>query len=244
MPLQEVVSLIKGPEGSIVNLAVRSVQGQTRQVDVRRAKIEVSSVDSHVIDSKISFIQIGLFNKNTGENVQRTIDEFSGKGVNGIILDLRGNKGGAMSGVVEVAEIFIQPRKTLWYYQQPGKDYEQVKTKTPQVSKLPVVVLIDGETISGGELLASVFKRSGRGILIGHKTFGEASLKEIVERSDGSYEKIERGRFFVEPDVPVTGRGIRPDVIMATDATTEQFIEKAVQVLEKKIESQIKEQRL
>ena len=236
MSTQEAVKLIKGPEGSAVNLTVRSPQGRTRNVEVTRAKFDVSYVDSRILENNIGVIQFRFFSKNTAENVQKTIDEFSGKGVGGIILDLRGNKGGFLPETIEIADIFIPPQKTLWYFQKPGEDYEQVKTKTAQLTELPVVLLIDEKTASAAEMLALSFKRTRRGTLIGRKTFGEASGGKFVKQPDGSTKKVTITEFFIRPGVPITGRGILPDIRMPADATPEQFIEKAVQMLRKKDE--------
>ncbi len=235
MTMQEAVEMITGTEGSVVKLTVRNPQGRMRNVKVTRAKIKVSSVDSRILDSNIGFIQIGFFSKNTAEDVQKALDKFSGKGVTGIIIDLRGNRGGLLSEVVELAEIFIPPQKTLWYFRKPGKGYEQVKTKTPQLTELPVVLLIDERTVSAAEMLALSFKRTRRGTLIGRKTFGKASAAKFVKQADGTSKRVETAKFFIKPGQPITGRGILPNIKMPANATNDDFIEKAVQVLQKKI---------
>lgn len=233
----EAARLIKGPEGSVVKLTVRNPQGRTRNVEVVRAKFDVSHVDSRILENNIGLIQFNFFSKNTAENVQKAIDEFSGKGVSGIILDLRGHKGLFYPEVIELADIFIPPQKTLWYFQKPGKDYEQVKTKTPQLTKIPVVLLVNEKTEGATEMLAVSFKQTRRGTLIGRKTFGKAPAAKFVKQADGSTQRVTIAEFFVRPGQPISGRGILPNIKMPADATPEQFIEKAVLVLQNKIKS-------
>ncbi len=232
--IQKAVGMITGPEGSTVRLTIRNAQGQTHVVDVTRAKITITCVDSRVLDNNFGLIQVGCVNNNTVAAVKQILDEFGQQKITGIVLDLRGNRNGLDRQIIELADIFIPAQKTLWLSQKTGGEYERVKSNTAALTSLPVAVLIDGKSGGCGELLAAAFKRTRRGILIGHKTSGEASIKKFVEKPDGTAEKVIIGKLFIQPDVPISVKGILPNIKMPADATPEQFIEKAVQVLQKR----------
>lgn len=96
---------------------------------------------------------------------------------------------------------------------------------------------VDENTVSAAEMLAVSFKRTKRGTLIGRRTFGKASAGKFVKQADGTTKRVTTAEFFIRPGVPISGRGILPNIKMPADAMPEQFIEKAVQVLQKKAET-------
>lgn len=235
MSIEDFLKLAKGREGTAATLKVRSAKGGTRTVEVTRRTFIVTGVESRTLPGDIGVIRFDGFNQQTVGGLRRALDEFSGKGAAGIVLDLRGNAGGLYPEVVKSADLFIPAGQRLWLVRQGRGKLGPVKATTAALCDLPVVVLIGEKTRSGGELLASALKQNQRATLVGQRTSGLAAMKERVLRPDGSSEIVKRGEFLAAPGVSITGRGVDPDVAMPPDATPDQVLDRAVNLLRAKL---------
>jgi len=235
MTVEEAVKLLTGPEGSTVRLNVHSTAGKLRTVFVARTVIVVSGVESRLLSDNIGLIQIRSFTEETAAHVHRALKEFSAQGVVGLVLDLREGGGGPLTEIVKVIELFVPRGKTLFYIQDSRGELQVVKSKRKRATKLPVAVLIDAK--SGGELLAAALKRARRATLVGHRTPGVTANRQLVEHPDGSSEVVAHGQLFITQQIPITGRGISPDVPMPADATPEEVLGKATKLLRSELEA-------
>jgi C-terminal peptidase prc len=231
IPLEDAIGLIKGPEGSIVKLGILSPDGQTKTVEVIRSKVIVNNVNSTILQNNISLLKISAFNNETCNGIIDALDNYSNHGIKGMILDLRGNQGGLYQEVIKTAGLFISSRKILWFTKKENESLEAVYSKEDAQCNLPLVILVDEKTLSGGELLAAAMKRSGRGKLIGHTTSGTAAIKKIIEHPDGSADRVKVADFYYDSTTPITDRGITPDIPLPQSASSDEYIKKAVEVL-------------
>ena len=102
-----------------------------------------------------------------------------------------------------------------------------MKSRAPRgVVSLPLVVLVD-ETTQGGELLAAAVQRNHRGVVVGRRTSGRSSAKTKVKGADGTARMAETGVFLMDPDRPISGRGIEPDKALPAGATPEELVRAA-----------------
>lgn len=234
MSAKDAVKLLKGPEGTTVDVTVRSEAGESRTVRVIRATIVISGVESRVLSDNIGLIEIKSFTVETAPRVRGALEEFSAHGVVGLVLDLREGGGGPLKEMVKVIDLFVPRGRTLFYMQNRGEELKAVKSKEKPATKLPMVVLID--TKSGGELVGAALKRNRRATLVGHKTPGVTANKQMVKHPDGSSEVVVRAHFLVTQRTPITGRGVEPDVRMGADATPEEVLDEGIRLLRAKLE--------
>ena len=154
-----------------------------------------------------------------------------------MILDLRGNPGGNLSTVLEIADMLLDKGMILYiedkngnrdeYYANAGMDWE-----------LPIVLLVDGNSASASEVLSGALKDHGRATLVGTTTFGKGIVQNLRTLKDGSALKLTVSAYYTPNGINVHGTGIEPDVVVAFDAEAyygeEQIdnqLEKAKEVL-------------
>jgi carboxyl-terminal processing protease len=210
--LERAVSLIKGPEGTSVNLKVLLSNGTNRDVSVVRRTVIASGVDSRVLEPNIGLLVISGFNQETTVKVRDALMYFQQQKIKGIVLDLRDNKGGLLPAVKEITGMFTGPNQIMWYVQYTGQANRVAEKSTVQkMAQWPVVVLINPKTRCGGELLASAIRSGAGSELLGQKTFGEGSIYKLEKQADGTSQKIPTGYFFTADGQVIDGQGIKPD---------------------------------
>lgn len=234
MTTDEAVGLLRGEEGTTVRLKVLSISGNVRTVSVTRRMVVIAGVRSRLLAEGIGLLQVKLFNRETVREARRAFDELSSQGAARLVLDLRGNTGGIPDEIRKFAELFIGPDRVLWFYRPLEGKPKAVRSKTEATVQMPLVVLVDSRG-KGGELVAATVKRNERGKLIGQKTSGKTIAKELVKHEDGSSELVVKGEFFITRRTPISGRGIQPHVRMPVDASPQEVLEKAIEVLEREI---------
>jgi C-terminal peptidase prc len=231
MSLEQVVDLIRGPEGASVRLDLQLPTGQRRTVDVVRGEIVTSGVDVSVLDQRVGLVRITAFNDRTGNAVHDALKGFSDQGLSSIILDLRSNQGGLVNSAADVASLFLPPRRTLWFYRPVDKASQPARSKGQAVTNIPLVVLIDKETKGPSELLTAALKRNRRATLVGRTTSGGAEAKQLMKQPDGSAVLIKVGTFEIEPGQPISGKGVKPDISVPMSASPDEIVQKAIQIL-------------
>lgn len=231
MSLEQVVDLIRGPEGSSVRLDLQLPTGQRRTVDVVRGSVITSGVETSVLDQRVGLVRVTAFNEQTVDAVRDALKGFSGQGLSSVILDLRSNQGGLLNSAAEVAGLFVPSGQTLWFRRPVDKAPQPMRSKGQGVTNIPLAVLIDKETTGSSELLAAALKRNHRATLVGRTTSGGAEVKQLVKQPDGSAVLVKVGTFDIEPGQPITGKGIEPDVSVPADASPDEILQKALQIL-------------
>ncbi len=234
MPVDEAIGLLRGPDGSTVNVTVRSAAGSERSVAVTRGTFVVSGVESRMLGDKIGFLQVVSFNEHTVDETRRAIEKLAKKQARGLVLDLRGNSGGLYSEIVKSAELFIPSGQTLWFQRPKDGGVTPVTSQAKSATDLPLVVLIDART-GGAELVAAAVQRCKRGTLVGQRTSGQTAGKHMVKRPDGSSELVVKTDYLMTQEKPITGQGVEPDVAMPADATPDQVQQKAIALLKAKL---------
>ena len=229
--INETVDMIKGPEGSIVTLDILTPGGKTKSVEVTRSNIIFNNVSSEILPDQVGLLKISGFNNETYNGVIDFLDQHVDRDIKSIILDLRGNTGGLYSEVIKVVDLFVPAEEILWFTKKADSPLEAVYSKEKLICKLPLAVLVDENTLSGGELLAAGIKRTGRGKLIGHTTSGTAAIKKLEEHPDGSADRVKVADFYYDSTTPITNQGILPDVLLPEMASDEVYINKATEVL-------------
>ena len=234
MSVEDAVTLLKGAEGTTIELAVRSQQGHTRTVTVTRSTFVISGVEHRMLSDNIGLLRVSGFNRETVYHARRASDELRGRGAVGLVLDLRGNAGGPENEMRRFADLFIGPDQVLWFVRPLKGKPKPVRSETEAVIQMPLAVLVDSKT-GGGELVAAAIKRNKRAELVGHKTSGKAQAKKELKHDDGSSEIVVTAEYYLNRRTPITGRGIAPPVSMPVDASPQEVLEKAIEVLEREI---------
>lgn len=236
--LQDAVNKIKGPKGTNVTLSVLH-QGETRPetVEVTRSEIRTASVAVQMLPGNIAHLRISQFSQRTGSEVQDALRQARGQSARGLILDLRNNPGGLLDQTVEVTSQFLEGGIAGYQVNRSGDRQELRLRGRGDAANTPMVVLVNGGSASGSELLAGAVQDRDRAVLIGTKTFGKGSVNHLRELSDGSALYVTIGRWLTPKGRQIEGNGLAPDIevpITEDDLRNRRDaqLERAVQVLQ------------
>ena len=164
---------------------------ETMELDVERKKIEIPYVSGEVItkdDMKIGYIDISLFSSTIYDQFKRELEKLEKENISGLVIDVRGNSGGYLSGVTDILNLFLKKGDVI--YQLESGNKKQIKKDTTKEKRdYPVAVLVNGGSASASEILASAIKESYNGFVVGTKTYGKGTVQQTTTLPDGSMVK-------------------------------------------------------
>lgn len=211
MELSELVTHIKGEEGTTVHLELlRSGELEHIQLDVERRQIEVPTVQSEMLEGQVGFIQISEFSESTPEQFSEAWKELENQGMESVIVDLRDNPGGVLQSVCAMLDAIL-PKGLLVYTEDKYGSRSEYKSDA-ECTKLPMAVLINGNSASASEIFAGAIKDYEYGTLIGTTSFGKGIVQTIIPMEDGSAVKVTMAKYFTPKGNYIHGAGIEPDI--------------------------------
>lgn len=214
----EVVQMIKGEEGTYVNITIyRAGEPDYLHIDVERKKIESPTVEHEMYDNGIGYIQIKEFDDVTMDQFTEALAVCKGSGMTGLILDLRSNPGGNLTTVTEIARMIL-PKGLIVYTQDKAGEREEYTCDGKNEIQIPIVVLINGHSASASEILAGAIKDYGKGTLLGTTTFGKGIVQRIIGLTDGSAVKVTVSHYYTPSGKDIHNVGIEPDEELEFDA--------------------------
>lgn len=241
MSLPDAVNVIRGQAGTEVTLVLtRAGVDQPFDVTVMREKINVPSVILTFTgkDNKIVLLKLLKFGEQTNGEWDNAISKIKSQsasgGVKGMILDVRNNPGGFLTGAVDVSSEFLKAGSVA-VAQDDGKgDKKELRVSgKPRLPTIPLVVLVNKGSASASEIVAGALKDNNRAKIVGDKTFGKGTIQESVDL-DSSGLHITTARWLTPNGTWVNGEGLAPNVEIADDPKTDkdEQLEKAVELLE------------
>lgn len=241
LELSEVVSRVKGEEGTIVHLTiVREGETDYLEIDVTRRQIESPTVSYEMYDDGIGYIQIREFDDVTTDQFTEALAVIKGSEAKGIILDLRGNPGGSLPVVVDIARMIL-PEGRIVYTENKYGEREEYTCDGKHELDIPLVVLVNGNSASASEILAGAIKDYGKGTLIGTTTFGKGIVQRVLPLTDGTALKLTISDYYTPNGNNIHGIGIEPDIECEFDADAyyeddvDNQLERAIEEMEKMI---------
>jgi carboxyl-terminal processing protease len=226
LSINEAVSLITGPEGTRVTVTVQHSDGSTRTVGLIREAFRPSVISGRILKDGIGLVVIPQFYQDAPQDFRKQVETLHGQGAVNLVLDLRGCTGGVLDSVRAVAEMLVPAGRTLWIVQGEKGSVPTTARRSKQID-LPVVVLTGSNTGGAPELLASALKQNNRAIVMGRATAGLARIRTAQDRPDGRKELVDGGTFLASPNVPITGRGVQPDVEISPDTQDAEVLQRA-----------------
>ena len=230
MSIKEAVLNIRGTRGTSVKLLVLH-DGETEPVELEiiRAEIELPSVNFEM-RGDIAYIYIAHFTERTNTELVPVLKEIAAGTATGFILDLRSNPGGLLLTVIDVANHFLDEGVILYVVDNQGKKTASRAKSGGLATDLPLVVLVDGYSASGSEVLAGALQDNGRAEVAGTITYGKGSVNIHRQLSDGSALYITNGRWLTPGGRVIEGQGIEPDYPLELEG--EDAIQWAIDYLE------------
>jgi len=212
--IMEAVSLIRGPQGTVVRLLVkREGVKEPFIVPVTRAKVELPILESKMLPERIAYLRLTEFNAVSAKKVHAALKELLAQDPAGLVFDLRNNPGGFLQMSIEVASEFLPQGTLIVKEKERGKPFKEYRVrKEGLATEIPLVVLVNGGSASASEIVAGAIQVNGRGTLIGEKTFGKGSVQNTHKLEDGSSLRVTIARWYLPNGNNLDGQGITPDI--------------------------------
>ncbi len=222
MSTDKAADMLKGVEGSHVELVLLDGHGDARRLRLERTRVDVPSVDNiHMIDKEygIGYFRLSSFQKTTNRDVDAALWQLHQQGMRSLIIDVRGNPGGLLTASVEVADKFVsQGGIVSTRGRSSGEDFDY-KAHAVGTWRVPLIVLIDGDSASASEIFAGAIHDHRRGTLVGTRTYGKGSVQGIFPLSvTNAGVRLTTAKFYSPSGQAISHRGVEPDVVVkATD---------------------------
>jgi len=216
LPLDSVHNRLQTMPGDLIDLKLfRPGVDSVLSLASGRDEIDVATVTVPARQDDIALVRIGEFNARTAGALQRALDTLSRSGVQRWILDLRGNPGGLLQAAVDCAELFM-PEQGLIVSVEGKEPAQRIVGGPGPYPSQPLVILVDGGSASGSELMAGCLQDWDRAVLVGNPTFGKGFVQNLFPLRDGSSVRLTVARYMTP-----SGRTFyRPDSTRTEDTTS------------------------
>lgn len=207
----EIAKKVRGETGSEVTVTVVR-DGEEKSFTMKREAI--NNVSAYVeYDGKTAIITITRFDNNTGTMVQGFAKEFANKGINKVILDLRGNGGGYVSAAQDLLSLWLDNEKILIQKSKHfGNSTTNSGTGKAVLKDIETVVLVNGSTASASEIVAGALQDYGKATVVGEKTYGKGVVQNLYDLSGATVLKVTTAEWYTPKDRSINKTGITPDV--------------------------------
>jgi len=224
MSLSEAISKMRGPKDSKVTLTIfRKSKQKIFNQQLTRAIIHVQSVKNELLEAGYGYIRISQFQTPTIKDLNQAITDLKqankGKILKGLVLDLRNNPGGLLDSAVDVSDAFLDSKdlkkNNLIVYtkgRMQGSRFEAHATPGDLLDGAPIVVLINGGSASGSEIVAGALQDHQRAIIMGTPSFGKGSVQTVLPLDDSRGVKLTTALYYTPNGQSIQATGIRPDV--------------------------------
>lgn len=218
MSMDDAVKLMRGKPGTALTLVLwREKDRKMVELRIKRALIKIKSIKHvSIIEDKIGYIRLAEFQENSIADLDDALKKLEAQGMSALILDLRSNPGGLLDAAVDVSERFLEKDRPIVSIRSRVKEYESVFRSSGRYahSGYPLVVMVNDGSASASEIVAGAVQDNGRGVVLGTRTFGKASVQSVVPLKDGSALRITSASYLTPSGKVIRGEGITPDVIV------------------------------
>ena len=217
MTLNDAVKIMRGKPGTDIELTiVREGEDKPLKISITRDVIKVKSVRSRMLEPGYGYLRISQFQSKTADNLIDAIESLKKKNdgsLEGLVLDLRNNPGGVLSGAVAVSDAFLT-KGMIVYTEGRIEDSRLRFNATPDdvLDGAPIVVLVNQGSASASEIVAGALQDHQRALIIGTKTFGKGSVQTILPLSSNSALKLTTARYYTPEGRSIQAEGITPDI--------------------------------
>ena len=207
----EIARKVRGESGSEVTI---TVVRDGKEIDYTMVRETINNVSAYVeYDDKTAIVTVTRFDNDTGTEIQKMADKFAEKGVNKVILDLRGNGGGYVNAAQDLLSLWLDNQKILT---QKSLHYGNTTTSTSSgkaiLKDMKTIVLVNGSTASASEIVAGALQDYGKATIVGEKTYGKGVVQNIFDLSGGATLKVTTASWYTPNDRSIGGEGITPDI--------------------------------
>lgn len=218
MTLLEAVELLRGKPGTKVRLHIKREGKDVFEITLARATIHVKPVKWR-LEGNVGYIRLAIFNEETAPLIKDAVADFKkqvGDKLEGLVVDVRNNPGGYYEPAVSSSNLFLTK----------GQEIVSTKGRNPKIDThlyadaadiangVPLVVLINGGSASGSEILAGALQDNHRAVIAGTKSFGKGSVQVVMPLTNGGALKLTIARYYTPTGRSIQAKGIEPDILI------------------------------
>lgn len=218
--LDTAVEGIRGLAGDPLTISVQSPDEEPREVTVIREKVRSRAL-RHRIEDGLAYVVIDSFNNDRlTVDMVRALEDMRttlGGDIPGLIIDLRGNRGGLLTQTVSVTGLFLDGGEILSVRGREDADTERYHADAGEIfPDVPIVVLVSPGSASAAEILAGAIQDRGRGIVMGRRSFGKGSVQSVIPLPGNKGAlRLTTQKYYTPSGKSIQGRGIMPDLLVS-----------------------------
>jgi carboxyl-terminal processing protease len=223
--LEDTIGRMRGAPGTLVRLAVgRDGEPEPLVFALQRGEVHVHTVRAEPLPGGYGYVRITQFSDATPDELLGSLSGLVRRDpaataplrpLRGLVLDLRGNPGGVLESAVGVADAFLEEGMIVRADgRAPEARFEMTATRGDVLGGQPIVVLIDGGSASGSEIVAGALRDHGRATLMGERTFGKGSVQTVIPLDDGQALKLTTSRYYTPSGASIHAKGLEPDITL------------------------------
>jgi len=225
MTLRDAVNMMRGKRGSSVKIIViRKGESKPLTFSIVRDVIRIKTVRGRIIDKHYAYVRVSHFQAPTVKDLRKLLNKLQKKSkgpIAGMVLDLRNNPGGLLDAAIEMSDLFIhndsKGKEELIVYTKgriAGSKFRAVANKGDMLKNAPIIVLINGGSASGSEIVAGALQDNKRAIVIGTKSFGKGSVQTVLPLGKKRGIKITTALYYTPAGRSIQAKGIVPDIVV------------------------------
>lgn len=206
------ISKMKGKKGTNVSILVmRKGNKKTITFNIKREVIHDNTVSYKMLDNNIGYISVSAFETVTKKQFKSAVDCLEKKNEKGLIIDLRDNGGGLLDTALDMLDQIL-PKKLVVYTKDKNGVAEEYYTKDDKEIKIPIVILVNGNSASASEVFCGALRDYGKAKLLGTKTFGKGIVQSSFAFRDGTGLKFTTSKYYTPKGINIHGTGFEPDI--------------------------------
>ena len=213
--LMEAVNLMRGPEGTSIEITVRRKSLRKAKIfKITREIIEIESVISKIVDNKVGYLRLRAFNENSSNQLKKEISKIEkNKKLVGYILDLRNNPGGLLSQAITISDFFLDDGEIVSTKGRKARENRKFFAKKgDKINGKPLIVLINSGSASASEIVAGALQDQKRAILLGETTFGKGSVQSIIPLKNKGAIRLTISKYYLPSGKSISEVGVVPDI--------------------------------
>ena len=216
MTLNDAVDKMRGKIGTKVKLTIRRINEKPLEITIKREEIKIQSVKNDIKADDVAYIRISSFSEDVDKMILKAIQKAQkklGKGLKGVILDVRNNPGGLLDQAVNVSDLFLDKGEIVSTRSRNEEDTVKYSAKEGDIVRgLPIVVMINEGSASASEIVAGALQDHKRAIILGEKSFGKGSVQTVIPLGKFGAMRLTTARYYTPSGRSIQAKGIEPDI--------------------------------
>lgn len=207
----DMANYIKKNENEKITITVER-DGEEKNYEVKREKVEMPTVENKVYEKnnkKIGYISISIFSSITTKQFEESLNKLNDEKIDGLVIDVRDNGGGYLSVVTDIASKILSKDKIIYQLEKEG-DIIKKKDNTKDSLSYPIAILVNSNSASASEILASAIKESYKGFVVGTNTYGKGTVQQTTTLPDGSMVKYTVQKWLTPDGNWINKKGVEP----------------------------------